>query len=306
MTRRLIKLGVTIGDPAGIGPEVMAGAVRKNAGLADFVIYGPKASMSRFPNTCEFRVIRTDGVIRTGKYSMASGLASIRALKTATDDLALGHIQGLVTGPIDKRAFKEADLDFPGQTEMVAKALRTKDFAMNLSGPRLRVSLVTTHLSLRDVADAITMQKIVSVIGLTNDFLKKALGKARPSIGVLGLNPHASDHGRFGSEEAVFIEPAVFHAKNVNNIDVSGPLPADTAFSRAVNGEFDGLVAMYHDQGLGPLKLMHFNDAVNITLGLPRPRTSPDHGPAFDIAGKGRANPTSAFEAIRWAVRLAI
>lgn len=305
MARRLIKIGITVGDPAGIGPEVMARAVKKNAALADFIVYGPENTMGLFLGTCEFQVIKTGGPIIIGKYSMASGLASIKALKKASNDLASGNISAMVTGPIDKRAFKDADLDFPGQTEMVARALKTERFAMNLSGPRLRVSLVTTHLALRDVADAITMPKVVSVIGLTRDFLSKVLNKPDPTIGVLGLNPHASDHGRFGSEEKTIIEPAIIQARQVDGTRAFGPLPADTAFTRAINGEFDGLVAMYHDQGLGPLKLLHFDNAANITLGLPRPRTSPDHGPAFDIAGKGRANPTSASEAIRWAIKLA-
>ncbi len=298
------RVGITVGDPAGIGPEVMARSVAANKEAADYVIYGPKQALSGFVDTCENRVIDLDGTAPIGAYTRAGGQASIRALQQATTDLAAGRIDALVTGPIDKRAFLDAGLDFPGQTEMVARALGVHAFAMNLSGPVLRISLVTTHVAVRAVAEAITRQKVITTIELTRDFLKSLLGKDHPAIGVLGLNPHASDHGRFGDEEERVIAPAIAHARQLG-VNASGPLPADTAFTRAVQGEFDGLVAMYHDQGLGPLKLMHFNNAVNITLGLPRPRTSPDHGPAFDIAGLDKADPSSAIEAVRMAIKLA-
>ena len=298
------RVGITVGDPAGIGPEVMARAVLANIKDADYVIYGPRQPVQNLFDDCETSIIEVNGPIHTGTYSQGSGQASIVALQRATTDLAAGRIDALVTGPIDKRAFAEAGLDFPGQTEMVAQALGVRDFAMNLSGPDLRISLVTTHLALRDVAHAITTQKVITTIKLTHDFLQKLLNKPKPAIGVLGLNPHASDHGRFGNEEDGLILPAIEHTRQAG-LNAFGPLPADTAFTRAVNGEFDGLVAMYHDQGLGPLKLLHFNTAVNITLGLPRPRTSPDHGPAFNIAGTEHADPTSAIEAVRMAIRLA-
>ena len=239
-----------------------------------------------------------------GRYTAASGDASLRALQAAAADLAAGRIAALVTGPIDKHALADAGLAFPGQTELVAAACGVRRFAMMLAGPRLRVVLATTHLALRDVPAAITEDAVLDAADLVAAHLRDREGIAAPRIAVLGLNPHASDGGRFGDEEARVIAPAVVRLRQAG-IDATGPLPADTAFHRAVEGAFDAVVAMYHDQGLGPLKLLHFTSAINVTLGLPRVRCSPDHGPAFDLAGTGRADPGSLVEALRFARRCA-
>jgi 4-hydroxythreonine-4-phosphate dehydrogenase len=174
---------------------------------------------------------------------------------------------------------------------------------MMLAGPRLRVALATTHLALRDIPAALSPERIHVAARLTDVFLRRDLGIPSPRLGILAINPHAGDNGRFGNEDNSIVAPVVARLASLG-IDARGPIPADTAFRRAWDGEFDALVAMYHDQGLGPLKLVHFHDAINITLGLPRPRCSPDHGPAYDLAAGGRADPTSMTEALRFALAI--
>jgi 4-hydroxythreonine-4-phosphate dehydrogenase len=296
-------IGITVGDPAGIGPEVAAAAIAA-CGIRDIRLYGPDAIVAVVPGVIAVPASSGLAGVATGRYSPASGAASLAALEAAAEDLASGLIDALVTGPICKQALAEAGLPFPGQTEFVASRLGAERFAMMLAGPRLRVALATTHLALREVPDAITLESVRSVTRLTSDFLAAHFGIARPRLAVLGLNPHASDEGRFGTEEARVIRPAIDRLR-ADGVDASGPLPADTAFHRAAAGEFDAVVAMYHDQGLGPLKLLHFSDAINVTMGLPRVRCSPDHGPAFDLAGTGRADPASMIAALRFAARFA-
>jgi len=301
-------IGLSFGDPAGVSAEIVPAAL---AGLpvdARVRVYGPAPSVDtlagRFPGRVE-PVATTpdlDGVT-IGRYSPASGRASMRALDAGVADLASGAVAALVTGPICKTALADAGLQFPGQTELVAHAFGCSRFAMMLAGPRLRVVLATTHLALRDVPAAVTGDAVFDAGDLVAAFLQEHMGIARPRLAVLGLNPHASDNGRFGDEEARVIAPAVARLVAAGR-DASGPLPADTAFPRAATGGYDAVVAMYHDQGLGPLKLLHFHDAINVTLGLPRPRCAPDHGPAFDIAGRGVADPTSLSEAVRFALRV--
>ncbi len=298
-------VGVTLGDPAGVGPEVLARALADLGPTGVFRLYGPDVLVQGLARRCPWCAAmptsRGLAGIETGRYTPESGRAAVAALQAAVQDLARGEVRALVTGPIHKKALAEAGLDVPGQTEWVARATGTTRFAMMLLGPVLRVTLVTRHLPLREVPSALSRAKIEDAATLTHEFLRVHLDHETPRIGVLGLNPHASDEGRFGDEEARVIRPAV-EALRARGVEASGPLPADTAFHRAMRGDFDALVAMYHDQGLGPLKLAHLEDAVNVTLGLPRLRCSPDHGPAYDIAGRGTASHASALAALRLAL----
>ncbi len=298
-------VGVTVGDPAGVGPEVLRRALADLGPAGPLRLYGPDVlvhDLARRFSWCT-AVPTSAGLqgVQTGRYTRASGQAAVASLERAIADFARGETRALVTGPISKVALGEAGLEFSGQTEWVACATRSTRFAMMLMGPRLKVTLATTHLPLREVPAMITADAIEVAAVLTHEFLKGHLRIQVPRIGVLGLNPHASDGGRFGDEEARIIAPAVA-AIQAHGIDVQGPLPADTAFYRAMQGDYDALVAMYHDQGLGPLKLVHFEQAVNVTLGLPRLRCAPDHGPAYDLAGTGKASHASMLAALRLAV----
>jgi len=299
-------IGLTLGDPAGVGPELARAALDSLSGVRPVRLYGPAPlveTLARAAGGCD-PCATTDSLagIETGRYSLASGQAALAALARAARDLAQGTIGALVTGPLDKRAFRDAGDPSPGQTEFVARACGVTRFAMLLAGPRLRVALATRHLALREVPDALTAEAVEETTRLTIDHLVRFERIDRPRIAVLGLNPHASDEGRFGDEEARVIAPALRRMQGAG-LAVEGPLPADTAFHRAWQGEFDAVVAMFHDQGLGPLKLVHFREAVNVTLGLPRLRVSPDHGPAFDRAGLGTADPGSLREALLLAAR---
>jgi 4-hydroxythreonine-4-phosphate dehydrogenase len=261
MSRR--RIGITLGDPAGIGPEVVEKALA--SGQLD----------------------------RRFDYEIIPG-SPRRALETGARRCLAGELAALVTGPITKQMVAP----WPGQTELLAHLSRTKKFAMMLCSDRLRVALVTTHAPLRKVPGMITGKKIVAVVELTRDFCRQ-LGIRRPRIAVTGLNPHAGEGGLLGTEERRIIAPAVKRARAI------GPCPADTVFYRAWHGEFDAVVAMYHDQGLAPFKLLAFDNGVNVTLGLPFVRTSPDHGTAPDIAGKNIARPAGMIAAINLAARLA-
>ena len=257
------RIGITLGDPDGIGPEVVAKAL----------------ASGKLDRRYDYEIIR-------GKPR--------QALEAGTKRCLTGELAGLVTGPITKKMVAP----WPGQTEYLAHLSRTKKFAMMLCDERLRVALVTTHAPLRKVPGMITGKKIVAVVELTRDFCRR-LGIRRPRIAVTGLNPHAGEGGLLGTEERRIIAPAVKRARAI------GPCPADTVFYRALHGEFDAVVAMYHDQGLAPFKLLAFDNGVNVTLGLPFVRTSPDHGTAPDIAGKGIARPAGMIAAINLAARLA-
>ena len=256
------RIGITLGDVKGIGPEIVAKALASR----------------RLDRHFEYEVIG-DGR---------------QAVETGARRCLAGEFAGLVTGPIAKKDLAP----YPGQTELLAHIARTKKFAMMLVGGPLRVALVTIHVPLADVPKLITQKKIVETIELTREACRR-FGIRRPRIGVAGLNPHAGEGGLLGSEERRIIAPAVRRAQ------ATGPLPADTLFYKAYRGEFDAVVAMYHDQGLAPLKMIAFDTGVNVTLGLPFVRTSPDHGTARDIAGKGIARPDSMIAAINRAAKLA-
>jgi 4-hydroxythreonine-4-phosphate dehydrogenase len=224
----------------------------------------------------------------------------MEAIRLAKED----EIDAIVTAPIHKEAIYRAGFDFPGHTEILAKETDTEKFVMMLVGGPLRVALVTIHVPLRAIFDLITEDSILDTIEVVDAGLKRDFGIPKPRIGVCGLNPHASDGGRFGDEEARIVSPAIKKA-NERGFSCSGPLPPDTAFYSARQGEYDGMIALYHDQGLIPIKILAFETGVNVTLGLPIIRTSVDHGTAFNIVGKDAASPASMIEAIKLGVSMA-
>ncbi len=288
------RLAVTVGDPRGIGPELVA-AARADlalAELAELIVIGPSGIAGLAPDV---DVGRWSG--DRAKLADAGALAGA-AVETAARLAMAGDVDGLVTAPLDKAALLAGGFDYPGHTEMLG-ALAGAPVAMMLASDRLRVVLVTTHLSLRDVADALTHEAIARCAAITRSHLVAWFGIERPRIALCALNPHAGDGGRFGHEDDEILRPAAAAA------GVAGPYPADTVFVRALRGEFDAVLAPYHDVGMTAIKVASFGAAVNVTLGLPYPRTSPDHGTALDIAGQGIADPSSFFAAVRLCARLA-
>lgn len=285
-------IGITMGDPKGIGPEV----IQKSLALPSIrricrpVVFGDP----KYFDWKRSRSLSEKDCGRLAGYYIEQ--AAHACLKR--------QIDAMVTAPISKEHLSLAGYRYPGHTEFLADLSHTKDFRMMFASPSLRVVLATIHEALKRVPKLLNEPLVLKTIEMTHDHLRKWFGIPKPRIAVCGLNPHASEGGIFGDEEAKFITPAINKLKR-RGTHASGPYPPDTIFQRAVRGEFDAVVAMYHDQGLIPLKLLHFDNAVNITLGLPFIRTSVDHGTAFDIAGKGIANPSSMIAAIRLAVELA-
>ncbi len=322
----MIKIGITLGDINGIGPEVaMRAAYRKRwSSDTQLVMIGPFIALAEqavafgFPVPTRWspgeklpsrRVVVWDpesaenpkwnpGAIRVSAARAADG-----AIRAAVAGCVAGEFQAMVTAPICKEGFQKAGIDVPGHTELLAELLGVRRFAMLLMGGGLRVLLVTRHLPLKSVAGQLTRARVEETIELAAEGLPW-LGAARVKIGVCGLNPHAGDGGALGDEERVVITPAIRRARR-RGVDVDNVIPADVIFHKALRGEYDAVVAMFHDQGLGPLKMIAFDKGVNITLGLPIVRTSPDHGTAFDIAGQGTASATSMVEAVRLADLLA-
>jgi 4-hydroxythreonine-4-phosphate dehydrogenase len=288
MSPRRIVLGLTLGDPAGIGPEIAR-----------------SAASSALPDGVSLRMIGTvpEGT-RPGHPTPATAAAAIAALEQSVELLRAGEIHGVVTGPVSKAALHAAGFAFPGQSEFYAERFGTTDWAMILTGGGLTVSLATIHIPLAEVARRLTPETIVRAGRHLHALQTRRL--QRPvRLAVAGLNPHAGESGRFGEEEARIIAPALAELESLAPGVFSGPHPPDTVFRRSARGEFDGVVCMYHDQGLIPLKLIGFDSGVNITAGLPVVRTSPDHGTAFDIAGTGTADASSLLAAIRVAAELA-
>jgi 4-phospho-D-threonate 3-dehydrogenase / 4-phospho-D-erythronate 3-dehydrogenase len=238
-----------------------------------------------------------------GHPSAQGGEMAVRCIQTAVRFAQAGKVSGIVTAPINKEAIHLAGHHYPGHTELLAELTNTRESGMMIMGGPLKIVFTTTHLPLRDVAANLTAPRILRAIRLGHFSLKQLFGIARPRIAVAAFNPHAGEHGLFGDEERRLILPAIRRAK-VQGIDCSGPHPADTMFAKALSGAFDGIVALYHDQGLIPLKTVAFGHCVNITVGLPILRTSVDHGTAYDIAGKGKADPTSLVDAIMTAAKL--
>jgi 4-hydroxythreonine-4-phosphate dehydrogenase len=285
----MAKIAITLGDPAGIGPEVICTAL----GWPDI------------HDQAEFEVIGTAEGFAPGFPTEAGARAAKAALEEAVARALAGEFAAVVTGPVSKRRMHAVGFPFPGQTEFFAARTATENFAMCLTGGSLTVALVTAHVPLREVMSLLTPSEIVRVGRLLADYMRRR-GIARPRIAVAGLNPHAGEEGDLGSEEIEVIAPAVASLQDaVPAVQFSGPFPPDTVFFRAAAGEFDAVLCMYHDQGLIPLKLHAFDAGVNVTLGLPFPRTSPDHGTAYEIAGRGLARPDSMVAAIRLAVELA-
>ena len=283
------RIAITAGDPAGIGPEIAARAARDSRvlGVCDPVVYGPPAGAAFAP----------------GELSAEAGRAAHDAIVGAVEAARGGEVAALATAPINKQAFRLAGLPWSGHTDLLAHLTGAQDVAMMFYSDALRVVLATIHIPLADVPAALTATSLEITIGLTACELPR-FGIPTPRIAVAGLNPHAGEKGLFGHEEEQVIRPAIAACRE-QGIDVSGPFPADTVFVRAHRGEFDVVVACYHDQGLIPVKLVAFGQAVNVTLGLPIIRTSVDHGTAFDIAGKGVADPESMIAAVLLAARLA-
>jgi len=271
--------------------------------LADLVVAGDPAQLAAVARSLGLPVPERvepagdAGAVEPGRVSAAGGEAAVAAVKRAVELVRSGDASALVTGPINKEALRAAGYPWPGHTEMLADLCAVAEVRMLLVGERLRVCHVTTHRSLRSAIEAATRARVLETIRMTATGGRR-LGFETPRIGVAGLNPHAGEGGLFGDEELREIAPAVADAQ-AEGIDVSGPWPADTLFWRAANGEFDFVVAMYHDQGHVPVKLAGFDEGVNVTLGLPFLRTSVDHGTAFDIAGRGIARWQSMAAAIR-------
>jgi 4-hydroxythreonine-4-phosphate dehydrogenase len=280
------RIGITTGDPAGIGPEIIRAAL----------------ASGQLPAGADYEVIGVAKGLSLGEPTSSSARAANDALEAAAKRARAGELDAVVTGPIHKARMYEIGFKFPGQTEFFAARCGVENFAMLLTGGGLTVALVTTHLPLREVAEKLRTDEIVRVGKLLAHFLAQR-GQSR--IAVAGLNPHAGESGALGREEIETIAPAIDQLKRNSLGTFAGPFSPDTIFHRAAAGEYDAVLCMYHDQGLIPLKLHAFHAGVNVTLGLPFPRTSPDHGTAFEIAGRGIARPESMIAAIRLAVELA-
>jgi 4-hydroxythreonine-4-phosphate dehydrogenase len=324
------RVAITMGDPCGVGPEILVQAfVSGNLhGYCHPVVIGDSLALERAiellhaplrlhrchdlaevtpdPESLELYPISTltpEDLIY-GHPSRASAQAAITAIEVATRAAMNNQVQAICTSPIHKANLHRHGFDFPGHTEFLAHLTQTRDVVMMLAGPQLRVALVTIHEALARVPDLLTHELLQRTIEITGKALRQDFAIEVPRVAVAGLNPHAGEHGRFGHEESTVIGPVVETFAEAP-FRVTGPHPPDTVFMRAHSGEFDAVIAMYHDQGLIPIKLVHFADAVNITLGLPIIRTSVDHGTAYDLAGTGTAQPTSLVEAIRLASTIA-
>ena len=279
-------IGLVAGDPAGVGPELLAEALRHPPEGVILTVVG-------------------DASARTPAHPDRAGSErAVAALEEAARRALSGELAAVVTGPVSKKHLHEAGFAFPGQTEFFAARAGVEDFAILLTGGPLTVALVTAHVPLKEVASLLTTAEIVRVGGLLARFLRRR-GIASPRIAVAGVNPHAGEQGDLGDEEGRLIVPAIPLLEAANpGVSFSGPFSPDTVFWRAANGEFDAILCMYHDQGLIPLKLLGFHDGVNVTLGLPFVRTSPDHGTAYELAGTGKARPDSFLSAVRLAAEL--
>lgn len=307
------RIGITIGDINGIGPEVALKAVGKHRWPADvrFVLIGPEsiireqASALKIPisRKAEFWNIDCRAKWISGSVRVAASHVAVEAIRRAVEGCLANELDAMVTAPISKQGFHKAGINMPGHTECLADLTNTNTFGMMLLGGGLRVMLVTRHLPISAVSAALTRKSIREHIELTGEALK-LFGFENGKIGVCGLNPHAGDGGVIGREEIELINPAIRAARR-KGFNVSDAVPADTVFYEALRGDYDAVVAMYHDQGLAPLKMIGFDEGVNVTLGLPIIRTSPDHGTAFDIAGTNQANPKSMKNALALAIEMA-
>lgn len=284
---RLPRIAITAGDPAGIGPEIAAKAAA-DAGVRA---------------VCEPVIFDSAPAAAVGAVSAASGRAAYDTIVRAVEAANKGDVDAIATAPVNKLAFAKAGLPWKGHTDLLAHLCGTPRVAMMFHAPELNVVLITVHVPLSEVAALITPELVAQTIDLTRAALPQ-FGVITPRLAIAGLNPHAGEGGVLGVEDERVLAPAVAAAR-ARGVDVSGPFPADTVFVRASKGEFDCVLACYHDQGLIPVKLLAFGHAVNVTIGLPIIRTSVDHGTAFDIAGKGVADPGSMIAAVKLAARMA-
>jgi 4-hydroxythreonine-4-phosphate dehydrogenase len=331
------RLCITMGCPAGIGPEILVKALAKGVGYryrSHIVVIGDAGILEstarslglslpiKVVSSLQDTMVEDIGHIHIlsvtslkfqgksanfslGRPNAITGKASYAYIKKALELCDTGDFAGIVTCPISKIGLQMAGIAAPGHTEILAEHTRTKRFAMMLAGASLRVVLVTIHCALRNVASQISQKNVLEIISLTHEALQRDFGIDAPRIAVAALNPHAGESGMFGDEEERILKPAI--AETVRQgIQSMGPYPPDTVFHRAVQGEFHVVVCQYHDQGLIPFKLLHFKDGVNVTLGLPIVRTSVDHGTAYDIAGRGIADESSLNAAIEIAFTMAI
>jgi len=325
-----IRIGITCGDVNGIGPEIACKAVASRPWKKDveFILIGPKPASDvsntrgkQNPPTSFFSKrflslrppqsfgkrsrweIPFSGASTPGKITVDASKTAVAAIERAVQGCLDGELDAMATAPICKEGLKLAGVDYAGHTEMIAMLTETTRYGMMLMGRGLRVTLATRHLPLHAVAQALTQEKIEEAIALTHEALN-AFGILNGRMGVCGLNPHAGDGGMFGIEESEIITPAI-DAARTQGFNVVGPIPADVIFFQCLEKKYDAVIAMYHDQGLAPLKMHAFNCGVNVTLGLPIVRTSPDHGTAFNIAGRGIADPGSMIAAIETAIQLA-
>ncbi len=324
------KVAITLGDPCGVGPEVVVKALWEMGPWNDFVpvIVGeikacyntakllriplifrevtscPGASGDDVVNVINPHPIKEKDIV-PARPTGETAISVIKSIETAVQLAMSGKVDAISTAPINKKVLNTAGFRFPGHTEFLQFLTGSDRAVMMLAGPKLRVSLVTIHVPLMKVRDYLSVDEVFRVIKITGDSLRKLFGIENPKIAVCGLNPHAGEAGMFGLEEDEIIKPAIERFSDGVFYTVTGPYPPDTVFFRAFSGEFDAVVSMYHDQGLIPVKLLYFHDAVNVTLGLPIIRTSVDHGTAYDISGKGIANSRSMKAAIKLAAFMA-
>jgi len=324
-------IAITMGDPCGVGPEIIVKVLQSreiaqtsvvpfvigdrealeralvvcNSALKIHCIAEPEEALSAPRGTIPLVAFSqlTEADLRYGQPTAAAGHAVFNYICTAARLCLDGRVAAMVTAPISKESMNSAGHDYPGHTELLAELCGVDDFVMMLAGDMLRVSLVTIHEALADIPRLVTFEQVLSTIRITAAGVVRLTGTSRPRLAVLALNPHCGEGGMFGDEERKVIGPAILAARE-EGIDAVGPLSADTLFHFARQGAYDGVVAMYHDQGLIPLKMLHFDDGVNITLGLPIIRTSVDHGTAYDLAGTGRASEKSLLSAIKMAVQM--
>jgi 4-hydroxythreonine-4-phosphate dehydrogenase len=305
-------IGITMGDPNGIGPEVVVKALAMRGAEYDAVVFGSRDVLyaaselaGAFP---EYKLVEAFELgmsgVAPGKVDRAAGEASLSYIRAAVAAAMAGEIDAVVTAPISKESTHLAGSPYPGHTEMLKDLTGAENAVMMFEGGKFRVVLVTIHTALSNVPGLITKERVLSTILITHESLRTLFEIDSPRIAVCGLNPHAGESGAFGNEEIVHITPAVLEARK-SGIDAEGPYPADTLFYHANKGKWDAVVAMYHDQGLIPFKMLSFEKGVNMTAGLPIIRTSPDHGTAYDIAWKGIADPSSMKAAIDVAAALA-
>jgi len=325
----LPRIGITMGDPAGIGPEIIVKALSMEEPFqaCQPFVFGDREVLSKtiemlgLTTTVEvFEKIPEEGYLpqriflsplsqlevdsfRFGKPDTKCGEAMVKYVEEAVKWVRSGKLDAITTCPINKKAINAAGHPFSGHTELLAHLVKANSVAMMFLGSRWKIVLVTTHLPLKEVSQYITFDRILSTIRMTDEGLRKYFGMTHPRIAVLGLNPHCGEDGLLGEEEKMEIIPAIAEARS-QGMDVEGPFPADSFFNFTRRTPFDAVISMYHDQGLIPIKMVDFEEAVNLTLGLPFIRTSVGHGTAYDIAGKGLANPTNLIKALLMASKL--